>query len=132
VDRAYLDVLLPLWPLLLATLLFVEVSAYCAARKFFRLQFSIGAVAFVVLLVFQYATQPMSYAMQMRPYAYFFVLAWVAAVPLVVLSLGAALLAKIGSSAWRQVGLTILSLVVIIALPIFALFSICASGVDCI
>jgi hypothetical protein len=58
----------------------------------------IGAVVFVLLLVLQYATQPMSYAMETRPFAYFLVGAWITAVPLAALSLGATLLAKVQSS----------------------------------
>jgi hypothetical protein len=129
---AYLSDLLSFWPWLLAALLFAEVSAYCASRRLFQLQISIGAVAFVVLLVFQYAKQSTPYAVQTRPYAYFLVWAWVTAVPLATLTLGAALLARIPSTAWRQVGLAVLSLGVTVALPWFMLLSVCASGFDCI
>jgi hypothetical protein len=132
VDPAYVKVLLTLWPLLLAVLVFVELSAYCASRKSFRLQFSVGAVAFVLFVILQYAIQGTSYAMQTRPFAYFLVVAWVTATPLVALSLGAALLVKLRAPVWRQLGLAVLSLGVTAAYPIFALWSICTSGVDCV
>ena len=131
-DPAYSNVLLKLWPLLLAALSFVEVSAFCAARKFFRFQLLIGAAAFVSCVVLFYATDPPSYAKLTRPFAYFLVVVWVTAIPLVALSAGATLLVKVRATVWRQLGLTALSVGVIAALPFFALMSICASGVDCV
>jgi len=53
-------------------------------------------------------------------------------VPLTVLSIGSYLLGKLKLWLWRHLGVCLLSVGVIAALPIFALWSICASGVDCV
>jgi hypothetical protein len=131
-NRAWLSLLLSLWPLLVGALVFVEVAAYFGSRRFLRLLVFTGIVVFALLAVLDYVTQPTSYAMQTRPIAYFFVVAWTVAVPLTVLSVGAYLLGKLRPKVWRHVGLCLLSVGVIAALPIFALWSICASGVDCV
>ena len=131
-SSAWLRIVLSLWPLFLGALLYAEFSAYWAARRLVRPRLVVAALLFVVLLVLQYWTQPTSYATQTRPLAYFFVVVWVTLVPLVALSIGAHLLARVSHAAIRQVGLFVLAGGVIAALPVFALWSICASGVDCI
>jgi hypothetical protein len=92
----------------------------------------VGGGLFVGLLVLQYSTQPTSYAMQTRPVAYFLVVVWVTLVPLVALAVGGHLLARVQQTVLRHLGLSALAAGVIAALPVFALWSICTSGVDCV
>ena len=131
-NRAWVSLIPSLWPLLAGALVFVEVAAYFGSRRSLRLLVFTGVVVFGLLAILDYATQPTSYAMQTRPIAYFLVVVWTVAVPLTVLSVGAYLLGKLKPAVWRHLGLCALSVAVIVALPIFALWSICASGVDCI
>jgi hypothetical protein len=118
--------------LLVGALVFVEVAAYFGSRRLLRFLVFTGAAVFALLTILDYATQPTSYAMQTRPVAYFLVVAWNVAVPLTVLSVGAYQLGKVKPAVWRHLGLCLLSVAVIAALPIFVLWSACASGVDCI
>jgi len=131
-DSIWFSEVLPLLPWLAGTLVFVEIAAYFASRGLLRLQVFTSVSVLALLVLLEYAIQPRSYAMQMRPIAYFLVYAWTMAVPLAVLSAGAYLLSKTDAAVWRHIGLLALSVAVIAVLPIFALWSICASGVDCI
>ena len=130
--RAWLNLLPSLWPLLAGAWLFVEVTAYFGSRRSLRFLVLAWAIVSTLLVIVDYATQPTSYALQTRPVAYFALVARTVVVPLTVLSVGAYLLGKIERAAWRQPSLCLLALVVTAALPIFALWSACAGGVDCI
>ncbi len=131
-DSEYWRVVLALWPLLAGALVFAEVSLYFAARRWFRVVVLIGVATCGSLVVLDYALQPPSYAMQVQPVAYFLVILWVIGVPLAILSAAALLLAQVAWPIWRHLGLLLISVGVIAALPLFGLWSMCASGVDCI
>ncbi len=131
-DSEYWRVVLLLWPLLVGALVFAEVSLFCAARGWFRAVVLIGVATCGLLVVLDYALQPLSYAMQMRPVAYFLVIVWIAGVPLAILSAAALLLAQVNAPIARHLGILVISVVVIAVLPLFGLWSICTSGVDCI
>ena len=131
-DSEYWRVVLSLWPLLVGALVFAEVCLYCAVRKWFRAVVLIGVATCTLLVVLDYALQPLSYAMQMRPVAYFLVIVWIAGLPLAILSAAALLLAQVDAPIARHLGVLVISVVVIAVLPLFGLWSICMSGVDCI
>ena len=131
-DSEYWRVVLSLWPLLVGALVFAEVCLYCAVRRWFRAVVLIGVGTSTLLVVLDYALQPLSYAMQMRPVAYFLVIVWIAGVPLAILSAAALLLAQVNGPIARHLGILAISVVVIAVLPLFGLWSICMSGVDCI
>ena len=131
-DTFWQSVVPPFSPLLFGALIYAEAVAFCAAQRWRLAQLSIGLVTFSGLVILQYATQPSSYALQTRPFAYFLVIIWVTFVPVAVLSVGAHLLGRADAPILRHVGLAALAVTVIAALPLFALWSLCASGLDCV
>ena len=130
---AFIGVLLRLWPLYVAFLLYAEFCAYCYANRLSaRVQLAGYSTWLVVLLIILYATSPTSYARQVYAVAYLLVAAWTVAVPLGAINLGSRLLAQRDAPLLRQVGLVALTGVVFACWPLFGLASFCASGVDCV
>jgi hypothetical protein len=86
---------------------------------------------FVLLAGWDYATQPPFYAIHATQMTIFVTTLWTSAVPLVVLTVGAKLIARVRSVPMRHLGLTALSAAVVAILPFFAILSLCASNMFC-
>ena len=112
-------------------LVYLEGAVYFGARKrSFVALWAVGAIG-VFLLLLYWSSDP-SYARETRPFAFFIVMLWIVAVPVMVLSAVSLLLNRVRRLAMQQVLIVGTAAVAVFFWPLFALYSVCASGLDCL
>ena len=118
--------------LFVAALVYAEVAVYCVAHKHRVIHAAVAAIVLIAALVLDYTYTPVSWAQENKPVSYFLVNVWLFAAPLVAMSAASLLVAKLDRAIGRHMVIVLLAAALTLVWPIFALYSVCASGVDCI
>ena len=113
-------------------LAFAECLLFCSSRGLIRMQVAVGGLTLVVWILLWYFVEPSTNPRILRPFVYFLFVLWVVATPLAIVAAGSYLFARIRAAIFRHSAMALMSVVVAIMWPFFALWSLCSSGLDCI
>jgi hypothetical protein len=122
---------LPL-PVFAVLLLLGEGALHFAGRNRTRAEFILCALVIAGSIAIWYFTQPVTSPRLFRPGAYFLYVAWIMAVPAALLTIVSHALARSRFRLVKHGGVALSAAMLAPAWPIFGLYSICASGLDCI
>lgn len=118
-------------PLYLLAIVYLEGAVYLVRRQWGLLAlWACGAI--ISLLILEYLSSGPSYIRETRPLASLSVMLWIVGVPVAVLTGASFLLVRVRGLAIRQVLVLVTAIVVVFSWPGFALYSVCASGLDCL
>jgi hypothetical protein len=118
-------------PFYLLGLFYSEGALYFVSRRPRLLALWIlGTIGF--LLYIEYWSSGPSYAREARPVLSFFVMLWIVSVPVGILSAASLLIRRARRRAVQQMLVLVAVTLVVFFWPLFALHSVCASGLDCL
>lgn len=124
--------MLPMYPFWIVALAYAQFALFCSRRRLVKWLIFVAVAVVIGLMVLEDRTAGPSGAKENWPIATLLVGIWVMTVPVAILSGGALAISRLTKELWRQVSLIFLVLLTMFFWPIFALFSVCASGIDCL
>lgn len=107
-------------------------AAVCVFARRLRLLVLWAAGAIAVLMFLEYWTSGPSYVHETRPLAEFIMFLWIVSVPVALLSAVALLATHAKRVAVQQALIILTATATVFFWPAFALYSVCASGLDCL